>query len=119
MESTTTWTKMGKRLKRCLGRLQRTDFGAGFCAAVVIACLALNRWPGFAVLALAGAIFCLIVPRMEGRFGFKSGATQLFGTFSRVRPEPVARSPRQPLEQQPRLEQTPPSPSSNKGPDSD
>jgi hypothetical protein len=112
---------MWKRLKKCIGRLQRTDFGAGFCAAIVVACLALNRWPGFAVLALSGAIFCLVVPRMEGRFGFKSGPTQVFGTFSKVKPETVAGTPRPPLERRraPQPAWRPPSQSSNKEPDSD
>src|ERR1700753_3158277 len=103
---------MWKQLRKCLGRLQRTDFGVGFCVLIVIACLVLNRWPGFAVLALSGAIFCLIVPRMEGRFGFKSGATQVFGTFSKVKPERVARSLKPPPEQRtPQEEPTPSSPS--------
>jgi len=59
----------------------RTDVMAVLCLALVVACLVTDRWPAVAVLALAGAIFCAVSPRMTGPFGFTSSGTQIGGTF--------------------------------------
>lgn len=106
-------------MKRVFGwifKLERTDFGAVFCGVIVVLCLVLGRWPGLAVLAMTGVIFCVVVPRMEGPFGFQGGSgTQIGGTFSRNRPPIVVEAVKPPTEQG-RLRNRPPQ-SSSKGPD--
>lgn len=59
----------------------RTDVMAVVCVVIALACVLLGRWPAIAGLALAGAIFCAVSPRMTGPFGFKGGGTQIGGTF--------------------------------------
>jgi hypothetical protein len=60
----------------------RTDVMALVCIAIALACLVIGRWPALAVLALVGAIFCSVSPRMSGPFGFQGGGgTQIGGTF--------------------------------------
>jgi hypothetical protein len=59
----------------------RSDVIALICIGVVIFCPANNRWPGLAIFALAGAIFCAVSPRMQGQFGFSGSGVQIGGEF--------------------------------------
>lgn len=60
----------------------RSDAVCFGCIAFAVACLALNRWPVVASLALVGAIFLAVSPRMKGPFGFSGGGgTKIGGTF--------------------------------------
>jgi hypothetical protein len=68
----------------------RTDVMGLVCICIAMTSLIVGRWPGFAVMALAGAIFCAVSPRMKGPFGFQGGGgTQIGGTFDDYTAPPV------------------------------
>jgi hypothetical protein len=57
----------------------RTDYLIALCSAIVLFCLVFNRVLWFAPIALAGAIFCGVSPRMSGPFSFSVGDFRMEG----------------------------------------
>ena len=80
----------------------RIDYLIAFCSAIVVFCLVTNRVLWFAPIALAGAIFCGVSPRMSGPFRLSVGNFGLSGRFGektvlykRARAKPDRESPGQ------------------------
>lgn len=95
----------------------RTDAIGVVCVVFAFGCLIAGRWPALAGLALVGAIFCAVSPRMRGPFGFQGGGTSIGGTFDEDTGAAVVRgrlSP--PAEESPPPTRAPRPPSSSRGP---
>jgi Flp pilus assembly protein TadB len=63
----------------------RSDVVAVACLIVAIVLIALGQWPAIVTVALVGAIFAGLSPRMIGRFRVDAGAAKIQAEFDRPR----------------------------------